>query len=452
MWRVVFLQPNPSRKPNRLIREKSPYLLQHAYNPVDWFPWGDEAFAKAKAEEKPVFVSIGYSTCHWCHVMEQECFDDDQIAQLMNEAFVSIKVDREERPDLDDAYMMVCQTMGRSCGWPLNVIMTPNKNPFFVASYIPKQSRFDMVGMVDLIPQITGLWRTRRAELEAVGVDVKLRIAATEKRALGETVGKEVLHEAYERLALTSTRRMEGSATHLSSPLRITCFFCSDTGSEWTRRTRLTMVEKTLRSMRMGGIFDQVGLGFHRYSTDAEWLVPHFEKMLYDQALLTLAYLEAFQATGKKEFAETAKEVMQYVLNDLTSPEGGFFSAEDADTEGEEGKFYLWTEREIRDVLPRQDADLAVKVFGVFAAGNFYDAAERGRNGKNILHLVKPMEELATELNVTIDGLLSRIGEIRRNLFEDETETDSSGKRRQNPHRLERADDCGVCQSQPSSP
>jgi uncharacterized protein YyaL (SSP411 family) len=419
VWRVVFLQPNPSRKPNRLIREKSPYLLQHAYNPVDWFPWGDEAFAKAKAEDKPVFVSIGYSTCHWCHVMEQECFDDDQVAQLMNEAFVSIKVDREERPDLDDAYMMVCQTMGRSCGWPLNVIMTPNKNPFFVASYIPKQSRFGMVGMVDLIPQITGVWRTRRAELEAVGVDVKLRIVATEKRALGETVGKEVLDEAYERLALTFDSAHGGFGGAPKFPTPHNLLFLLRYWKRMDEKNALTMVEKTLRSMRMGGIFDQVGLGFHRYSTDAEWLVPHFEKMLYDQALLALAYVEAFQATGKKEFAETAKEVMQYVLNDLTSPEGGFFSAEDADTEGEEGKFYLWTEREIRDVLPPQDADLAVKVFGVFAAGNFYDAAERGRNGKNILHLVKPMEELATELNVTIDGLLSRIGEIRRNLFEE---------------------------------
>jgi uncharacterized protein YyaL (SSP411 family) len=339
--RVVFLQPNPSRKPNRLILEKSPYLLQHAYNPVDWFPWGDEAFAKAKAEDKPVFLSIGYSTCHWCHVMEQECFDDDQVAQLMNEAFVSIKVDREERPDLDDAYMTVCQTMGRSCGWPLNVIMTPNKNPFFVASYIPKQSRLGMVGIVDLIPQISGVWRTRGAELEAVGVDAKLRIAATEKRAPEETVGMEVLEEAYERLALTFDSAHGGFGDAPKFPTPHSLLFLLRYWKRTDEKNALTMVEKTLRSMRMGGIFDQVGLGFHRYSTDAEWLVPHFEKMLYDQALLALAYLEAFQVTGNEEFAETAKEVLQYVLNDLTSPEGGFFSAEDADTEGEEGKFYL---------------------------------------------------------------------------------------------------------------
>ena len=411
-------KPNQNRKPNRLIREKSPYLQQHAYNPVDWYPWSDEAFAKAKSEDKPVFVSIGYSTCHWCHVMEQECFDDEQVASLMNEVFVSIKVDREERPDLDGAYMAVCQAMGRSCGWPLNVIMTPDKNPFFVASYIPKQSRSGMVGMVDLIPQISGVWKTRRAELEAVGADVKLRIADAEKRTTEEAVEKSALDEAYEKLMLVFDAEHGGfgDAPKFPTPhnLLFLLRYWKRTGEEYA----LSMVEETLRSMRMSGIFDQVGLGFHRYSTDAAWLVPHFEKMLYDQALLALAYVEAFQATGKEEFAATAKETLRYVLRDLSSKEGGFLSAEDADTEGEEGKFYLWTEQEIRDALPQADANLAVKLFGVEPGGNYNDPAERGRNGKNILHLSEPLDDLAAELNVTKAEFAPRIAKIQKTLYD----------------------------------
>jgi uncharacterized protein YyaL (SSP411 family) len=413
----VQAKSEKDRKPNRLIREKSPYLQQHGYNPVEWYPWSDEAFAKAKAEDKPVFVSIGYSTCHWCHVMERECFDDEQVAALMNEAFVSIKVDREERPDLDGFYMGVCQAMGRSCGWPLNVIMTPDKNPFFVASYIPKQSRMGMVGMVDLIPQVSGVWRTRRAELDAVGADVKVRMVDAEKRTSEAALGKAVLDEAYEKLALVfdAVRGGFGDAPKFPTPHNLLFLL-----RYWRRtgeKNALAMVEKTLRAMRSGGIFDHVGFGFHRYSTDAEWLVPHFEKMLYDQALLVLAYVEAFQATGNEAFAVTAREILAYVMRDLASPEGGFFSAEDADTEGEEGKFYLWAEQEIRDALAPDDADLAVKVFGVEAGGNYYDSTMRGQNGKNILHLAKPLDEASAELKMTADELTSRAQTAQRNLF-----------------------------------
>jgi uncharacterized protein YyaL (SSP411 family) len=393
-------------------------LLQHAYNPVDWYPWRDEAFAKAKAENKPVFVSIGYSTCHWCHIMEKECFDDEEVAKLMNEAFVSIKVDREERPDLDGAYMTVCQAMGRNCGWPLNVIMTPDKNPFFVASYIPKNSRFGLVGMMDLVPQIREVWGTRKAEIEKVGADVKSRIKQFEKRLPEEPLGKDVLDDAYEKLTLRFDTENGGFGSAPKFPSPHNLLFLLRYWKRTGEKNALVMVEKTLRAMRSGGIHDQVGFGFHRYSTDAMWLVPHFEKMLYDQALLVLAYVEAYQATGETKFADAAEQVLEYVLRDLVSPEGGFCSAEDADSEGEEGKFYLWNQEEIRGALSSEDAaELAVKLFGVEARGNF-DEPGVGRRGKNILHLPKPIEQLASELGLTVNALKKRLGTIRRFLFE----------------------------------
>ena len=409
-------EPKTERKSNRLIHEKSPYLLQHAYNPVDWYPWSEEAFEKAKAVDKPVFVSIGYSSCHWCHVMEKECFDDDEVAELMNRTFISIKVDREERPDLDSAYMAVCQAMGRSCGWPLNVIMTPDKNPFFAASYIPKNSSLGMVGMVDLIPQIEDIWKKRRSNLEKLGIDIKSRLKNLEKRSVGEELGKDVLDDAYEELALSFDEQNSGfgGAPKFPTPHRL--LFLLRYWSRTKEKPALTMVEKTLRAMRLGGIFDQVGFGFHRYSTDEEWLVPHFEKMLYDQALLALAYTEAFQAIGAGKFKVTAKEVLEYVLRDLTSPEGGFYAAEDADSEGEEGKFYVWTEKQIREALPHSDADLAVRLFGVEASGN-YGEALRKRNGANILHLAEPLEQVAAELRLTLDQLILKLGKIQNLLF-----------------------------------
>jgi uncharacterized protein YyaL (SSP411 family) len=351
--------------------------------------------------------------------MEKECFEDEQVARLMNETFVSVKVDREERPDLDGAYMMVCQVMGRNCGWPLNVIMTPNKKPFFAASYIPKQSRFGLAGMLDLIPQIQDIWRKRREELETVGEDVARRLEAFEERLPEEELVKDVLDDAYENLTLRFDRERGGFGDAPKFPTPHNLLFLLRYWKRTKKEDALGMVEKTLRAMRLGGIFDQVGFGFHRYSTDAEWLVPHFEKMLYDQALLTHAYLEAYQATGSEEFAEIGKEALEYVLRDLASPEGGFCSAEDADSEGEEGKFYLWTEKEIRTALSPEDAELALKTYLVEARGNYFDAAERGRNGKNILHLSKPVNELADELNLTTELVEARIGKIRQILLEE---------------------------------
>jgi uncharacterized protein YyaL (SSP411 family) len=409
-------KPEEKRKPNRLIREKSPYLLQHAYNPVDWYPWSEEAFVKAKVQDKPVFVSIGYSSCHWCHVMEKESFDEEEVAKLLNLAFICIKVDREERPDLDGAYMAVCQTMGRSCGWPLNIIMTPDKKPFFAASYIPKNSQFGIVGMVDLIPQVGELWKKRRSDLENLGEDVKRRIGIFESRTLGEELGKDVLDDAYEKLVLRFDEQNGGFGSAPKFPSAHNLLFLLRYWSRTKEKTALTMVEKTLRAMRLGGIFDQVGFGFHRYSTDADWLVPHFEKMLYDQALLALAYMEAFQATGAPKFKVTAKEVLMYVLRDLASPEGGFYGAEDADSEGEEGKFYVWTEKEIREALSPEDADLAVRLFGVRAMGNF-DKAVRKRNGANILHFTAPLKKVASEWQLTLGELIRRLGRIQSLLF-----------------------------------
>jgi uncharacterized protein len=414
----VQANTNSERKANRLIKEKSPYLLQHAHNPVDWYPWSKEAFDRAQTENKPIFLSIGYSTCHWCHVMEKECFEDQEVAQLLNNAFVCIKVDREERPDLDTTYMAVCQAMGRSCGWPLNILMTPNMNPFFAASYIPKESTRGLVGMLDLVPQIMQIWKMRKSELEILGADMRNRLEAMEKRTPEDELGKEVLQEAYEMLSRDFDEENGGFGRAPKFPRPHSLLFLLRYWKRTSEETALSIVEKTLRKMRLGGIFDQIGYGFHRYSTDAEWLVPHFEKMLYDQALLALVYAEAYQATGAGKFGITAKETLEYVLNDLSSQEGCFFSAEDADSEGEEGKYYLWTMAEIIEILPAADADLAVHLFGLKTEGNYFDTSVGKTNGKNILHLATPLEEIAEYKGITLDELIARLGNIRNALFE----------------------------------
>ena len=349
--------------------------------------------------------------------MEEECFNDQQVADQLNQAFVCIKVDREERPDLDAAYMAVCQAMGRNCGWPLNILMTPKLNPFFAASYIPKHSRPGLVGMLDLVPQVMQIWKQQRSQLEIVGADIKSRIEAMEKRTPQKELGKEILQDAYDRLTLDFDKENGGFGTAPKFPRPHTLLFLLRYYARTGQKNALAMVEKTLRQMRLGGIFDQIGFGFHRYSTDAVWLVPHFEKMLYDQALLTLAYIEAYQATGAGKFRLTAKETIDYLVRDLSSPEGGFYSAQDADTEGQEGKFYLWTMQEVVDALPPSDADLAVHLFGLTAEGNYIDDSGK-RNGKNILHLPLALEETATLNNLTLDQLIARLGTIRNKLFE----------------------------------
>lgn len=405
-----------SPKPNRLINEKSPYLLQHAHNPVDWYPWSEEAFTRAKTEDKALFVSIGYSSCHWCHVMEKESFEDETVAELLNNAFVCVKVDREERPDIDAAYMAACQAMGKNCGWPLNVVMTPAKKPFFVASYIPKDNRYGTIGLLSLVPQLEQVWKTSRTELEAMASEVSEQIAYQPKPQEQEPLGLQELNEAYDQLYLAFDHNFAGFGDAPKFPSPHNLLFLLRYYQKIKQPAALTMVERTLRAMRNGGLFDQVGLGFHRYSTDARWLVPHFEKMLYDQAMLVLAYLEAFQATGALKYKVTAKETLDYVLRDLTSPEGGFYSAEDADSEGEEGKFYLWTLEEIKAVLPSDLQDFTIKIFGIKPEGNYVEPG-KGKTGKNILHLAVPIDQMASELQISMDQVIGKLGKTVNVLF-----------------------------------
>jgi uncharacterized protein YyaL (SSP411 family) len=403
-------------KANRLIQEKSPYLLQHAHNPVDWFPWREEAFEKARQENKPIFLSIGYSTCHWCHVMEKESFEDAEVAALMNDVFVSIKVDREERPDLDHIYMALCQMMTGSGGWPLTIIMTPEKQPFFAATYLPKESRFGRSGMMDLIPRIDEVWKTRHRDvLESAGKMTEA-FQHIEKEDHGEELNRDVLDGAFQELAKRFDRTYGGFSGAPKFPTPHNLSFLLRYWKRSGKEEALNMVKKTLQEMRWGGIFDQVGFGFHRYSTDREWLVPHFEKMLYDQAMLALAYLETYQATGEAFYASTAREIFTYVFRDMRSPEGAFYSAEDADSEGVEGKFYLWTEEEIRQTLSEEDADLMIRAFQVKKDGNFTEEATGKSAGANILYTGKSFPELASDLG--IQDLEKGLDRARQNLFE----------------------------------
>ena len=408
-------------KPNRLISEKSPYLLQHAYNPVDWYPWSAEAFQKAHSEDKPIFLSIGYSTCHWCHVMEKESFEDLEIAKMLNDTFVCIKVDREERPDLDAAYMKICQIIAGTGGWPLHIIMTPDKKPFFAATYVPKENRFGQIGIKQLLQQIRQLWAVKRKELIDSAEKITTLLEEKEKASFGlepiEDLAESTLDEAYLHLAenFDENNGGFGYAPKFPSPHNLSFLL------RYWKRTRcekaLQMVERTLKAMRAGGIYDHCDFGFHRYATDPNWLVPHFEKMLYDQAMLVTAYTEAYQATGKKEYKQTVYEIISYVIRNMTDPLGGFYSAEDADSEGEEGKFYLWTQKEIVQTLPKEQADFVERVFGIEEEGNFIETATGKKNGKNILHLKKPLTEVASDMHLSQEKLQKMIDEARQGLL-----------------------------------
>jgi uncharacterized protein YyaL (SSP411 family) len=403
--------------PNHLINETSPYLLQHAHNPVDWYPWGPEAFARAQGENKPIFLSIGYSTCHWCHVMAHESFEHPEVARLMNGAFVSIKVDREERPDIDSVYMSACQVMTGSGGWPLSIIMTPDKKPFFVATYIPRESRFGLIGMMELIPHIRELWTTRRGEALSLSNEIAAVIQQTSQDTPGEKLDEATLELTYEQLAKRFDKQHAGFSSAPKFPTPHNLLFLLRYWKRGGNQAALEMVEKTLQTMRRGGIYDHIGFGFHRYSTDSQWLVPHFEKMLYDQAMLAMAYTEAYQATEKEDYGKTAREIFTYVLRDMTATEGGFYSAEDADSEGEEGKFYLWTQEEVRQVLGTEEADFIAKVFNIEKDGNFAEQATSRKSGVNILHLRKTLGELASDLNMSRQDLQAHLEVIRQKLF-----------------------------------
>ena len=403
--------------PNRLINETSPYLLQHADNPVDWYPWGAEAFERAQREKKPVFLSIGYSTCHWCHVMAHESFEHAEVARLMNEAFVSIKVDREERPDIDNVYMSACQMMTGSGGWPLNIIMTPDKKPFFAATYIPREGRFGMIGMMALIPHIVELWATRRGEALSLSNKIATVLQQTSLDTPGKELNDATLKLTYEQLSERFDKQHAGFSIAPKFPTAHNLLFLLRYWKRYGAPAALDMVEKTLQVMRHGGIYDHVGFGFHRYSTDSQWLVPHFEKMLYDQAMLAMAYTEAYQATGKEDYAKTAREIFTYVLRDMTASEGGFYSAEDADSEGKEGRFYLWTQKEVRQALGNEEPDFATRVFNIKKDGNFTEQTTGRKSGYNILHLGKELVELAADLNPSQQDIQEHLEVIRHKLF-----------------------------------
>lgn len=413
---------------NHLKDEKSPYLLQHATNPVDWYPWSEEAFERARDEDKPIFLSIGYSTCHWCHVMEEESFEDEEVARLMNENFVNIKVDREERPDIDSLYITVSQLVTGRAGWPLTIIMTPDKKPFFTGTYIPKETRQGQMGMLDLIQRTKSLWENRRDELLNSADEITLALSKTTEFTKGVNPDRKTLDLTYKQLTKNYDELYGGFGENMKFPTPHNHLFLL----RYWRRTgdhkALTMVEETLRNMRRGGIYDHIGYGFHRYSTDREWILPHFEKMLYDQALICLSYTEAYQATGTEEFKETAEQIFEYVLRDMTSPEGGFYSAEDADTEGVEGKFYTWTEDEIKEVLNEKDADLFLEVYNIEKDGNFKEEATGKKTGENIIYLKKPLSEIANEKDFSESELKTILEKIRKQLF-------SVREKRVHPHK-----------------
>ncbi len=410
-------QPAAAVTGNRLARASSPYLLQHADNPVDWFPWGEEAFRKAAEEDKPIFLSIGYATCHWCHVMEHESFEDPAVAELMNEAFVNIKVDREERPDIDQVYMTVCQMMTGGGGWPLTILMTPDREPFYAATYLPRDSRSGRVGMTDLVPQVQKLWLEDRDRLTD---STRKIVAALEKAAARRSAGTlapEAADEAFTQLAgrYDAVRGGFGTAPKFPSPHNLV--FLTRYWRQNGNRLALDMVERTLEQMRLGGVYDQVGFGWHRYSTDAEWLVPHFEKMLYDQAMMTIAAAEAWAASRNPVLERIVRETIAYVLRDLSAPEGGFASAEDADSEGEEGRFYLWTLEQVTAAVGAEDAGFAATVWNLEKNGNYADEVRGVRTGRNIPHLSEPHAAVARRLGVEEQAFEQRLESVRSRLF-----------------------------------
>src|SRR5918994_1798693 len=396
---------------NRLANETSPYLLQHKDNPVDWYPWGEEALRRAREEDRPILLSVGYSACHWCHVMERESFEDDETARMMNEHFVNIKVDREERPDIDSIYMAAVQAIIRHGGWPMTVFLTPDGSPFYGGTYFPPVPSRNMPSFQQLLLSIADAYENRRAEVLRSAGSIRDFLRASTSAAMpeAEAAGTELLDRAAASLLSQLDRRFGGFGTAPKFPQAMNLEVLLRHHHRTGDRSALDGVELTLRSMANGGIYDQLGGGFARYSVDAYWLVPHFEKMLYKNALLSRLYLEAYQATGDAFYLRIAEETLDYVLRDMTSEEGGFFSAEDADSEGEEGKFYVWTPDEIEAALDPEDAQLATRYWDVTERGNF--------EGKNILYVPRLPEAVAAEFGLAPEELWERIVEIREKLF-----------------------------------
>jgi uncharacterized protein YyaL (SSP411 family) len=413
---------------NRLARTESPYLLQHADNPVDWYPWGDEAFERARELDRPVFLSIGYSTCHWCHVMAHESFEDDEVADVLNRHFVAVKVDREERPDVDKVYMTVCQLMTGSGGWPLTVVTTPDRRPFFAGTYFPKRGRGGRPGLLDILGRTVELWESDREGLLESARRTSRVLADLETGEAGDLLAEDDLAEAYRTLDRSYDEVQGGFGSAPKFPTPHNLYFLLRWADRTGDRRAVEMVDGTLESMRRGGIWDHVGFGFHRYATDARWLVPHFEKMLYDQALLALAYLEAWQVTGDRRHARTAREILDYVLRDLADPGGGFHAAEDADSEAGEGAYYVWSVDELAEVLDEDELALTKGVYHVSREGNYLDEATGERTGKNILHRRGPLAEEARDRGMEDEELRDRLAGIRERLL-------AAREERERPHR-----------------
>ena len=401
---------------NSLINEKSPYLLQHAHNPVNWHSWGDEPFKIAKEKNLPVLVSIGYATCHWCHVMERESFEDPTLAAVLNESFISIKVDREERPDVDSIYMQAVHALGQQGGWPLNVFLTPDGAPFYGGTYFPPERRHNLPSFLDVLQFLTNTWMNEQDKIEkqtkAVVGFIRQSSLRDESSATledldfdGEDKALELFEKHYDRLNHGFQFQPQNKFPP-SMGLSLLLRQYHRTG----HANSLTMTENTLKAMKFGGIYDQIGGGLSRYSTDYRWLVPHFEKMLYDNALFTTALIETYQVTGKKEFADFANDLLQYIDRDMTSKEGAFFSAEDADSEGVEGKFYVWTQEEVEQILGRKTASIAIPYYNITPGGNF--------EGKNILNITRDPKTVAKDVGMQEADALKELAIAREKLLE----------------------------------
>lgn len=404
------------RQPNRLIYEKSPYLLQHAYNPVDWYPWGDEAFERAKADDKPVFLSIGYSTCHWCHVMEKDSFEDQQVASLLNSLFIPIKVDREERPDLDQQYMAACQALTGQGGWPLTVFLTPDRKPFYAGTFFPRENRYGINGLLEILPRISTYWQKEQSRvIEAADQLVSaLKTSAVDAHSalpeLNEQEVKSVLENAYQGLKNSYDQEFGGFGSSPKFPAAHQLLFLMHYAHRHYPEDARKMVQQTLEALYRGGIFDQIGYGLHRYSVDRQWLVPHFEKMLYDQAITVLAAVEFYQINRNQEAADLAVKIIDYVLENLQGPEGAFYTAEDADSEGAEGTYYIWDLAELLSFLGPNHGKIAADYYGVTEEGNFED-------GHNVLHRQIEDHRFADDKGINLSELQTILTKVREKML-----------------------------------
>ncbi|MBN2089116.1 thioredoxin domain-containing protein, partial [candidate division KSB1 bacterium] len=396
---------------NQLIHETSPYLLQHAHNPVNWYPWGEEALGFAKKLDRPIFLSIGYSACHWCHVMAHESFENEAIAKILNKNFIAIKVDREERPDIDEIYMTAVQLMTKSGGWPLSVWLTPDLEPFYGGTYFPPEDCWGRVGFRKILLQIAQIWQQRRGEVLNSANQITASLNQISQVQLEDTaLDQSLWGSAFKSAEQRFDERYGGFGSAPKFPMAMELSFLLRYYFHTGEKRALAMAKKSLQEMANGGIFDHLGGGFHRYSTDERWLVPHFEKMLYDNALLTISYLEAYQLTKNANYQETAIATMDYILREMTSPQGGFYSSQDADSDGEEGKFYVWQKDEIEMLLGNEAARLFCDIYDVSAQGNW--------EGKNILHLRRSLEVAAKEYSLSLSELKNRLAQDRQKLFE----------------------------------